>query len=93
MALTAASLGEEVRALEVTLALGRRLPELKDSASKLAKRIKGLETKLKAARNIDLALCQKKLASLQEVSDTFGDDDDDAEVVEVTKLLIPKYVT
>lgn len=86
------SLGEEIRALEVTLALGNQLHQLKTDESSLSRRIKSLETKLKAARNIDLEVCQRKLSSLQDVSDTFADDDDDAEVLEVTKLLIPKYV-
>ncbi len=85
-------MGEEIRALEVTLALGNQLHQLKADDATLTKRIKVLETKLKAARNIDLSVCQKKLASLQEVSDTFADDEDDAEVLEVTKVLIPKCV-
>ena len=93
MAASTESLGEEIKVLERTLTLGNKLHKLKQDESSLSKKVKGLESKLKSARNIDLATCQKKLASLQEVSDTFGDDDDDAEVLEVTKLLIPKCVT
>ena len=86
------AIGEEIRVLETTLALGNKLQKLKADEATLKKHIKGLEDKLTSARNIDLDSCQKKLASLQEVADTFGDDDDDAEVVEVTKMLIPKYI-
>lgn len=92
MSTSTQSVGEEIRVLEVTLELGNKLQKLKQDEASISKKIKGLENQLKSARNIDLETCQKKLASLQEVSDTFGDDDDDAEVLEVTKLLIPKCV-